>query len=74
MGLQLRGWLIGMDTDGKCKTKEKVSVGEVHGPKGKGRKCELTENFSLHSDMLELCPKKKHNIADFFPENTVFYD
>ena len=36
MGLQLRGWLIGMDTDEKWQVKGKVSDGEVHGPKVRG--------------------------------------
>ena len=38
-----------------------------------GRKCELTKKMSLHSDLLKLCLKKKHNITDFFPDATVFY-
>ena len=31
--------------------------------KGKGRKCKLTKNIFLHSDLLKLCLKKKHNIS-----------
>ena len=42
--------------------------------KGKGRECELTKKMFLHSDMLKLCLKEKHNIAEFFPDTTVFYD
>ena len=42
--------------------------------KGKGRDCKLTKKIFLHSDMLKLCLKKKHNIADCFPDTTVFYD
>ena len=33
MGLRLRGLMIRMDTGGKWKVKEKVSVGEMHKPK-----------------------------------------
>ena len=44
------------------------------GTKGKGCKCKLTKNMFLHSDLLKLCLKKKHNIFDFFPDTTVFYD
>ena len=42
--------------------------------KGKERKCELTKNMLLQSDLLKLCLKKKHNISEFFPDTTVFYD
>ena len=42
--------------------------------KGEGRKCEITKFFFLQSDFLKLCLKKKHNITEFFPEITVFYD
>ena len=42
--------------------------------KGKGRKCKLTKNMFLHSDLLKLCLSKKHNIGEFFPETTVFYN
>ena len=41
--------------------------------KGKGRKCELTKNLFLNSDMLKFYLKKKQNITDFFPDTTVFY-
>ena len=41
---------------------------------GKERKCKLTKNISLHSDMLKLCLKKKHNITDFFPDTKTIYD
>ena len=36
--------------------------------KGKGRECELTKKIFLHSAMLKLCLKEKHNICEFFPE------
>ena len=42
--------------------------------KVKGRECELTKNMFLHSDLLKLCLKKKHNITEFFPDTTVFND
>ena len=42
--------------------------------KGKGRKCKLTKKMFLNSDLLKLCLKKKHNISEFFPDTTVFYD
>ena len=42
--------------------------------KVKGRECELTKNMFLQSDLLKSCLKKKHNIGDFFPDTTVFYD
>ena len=42
--------------------------------KGKGRECKTTKNMFLHSDMLKLCLKKKHNITEFFPDKTIFYD
>ena len=42
--------------------------------KGKGRKCELTKNMFLHSDLMKLCLKKKRKINEFFPDTTVFYD
>ena len=42
--------------------------------KGKGREYKLTKNMFLHSDMLKLCLKKKHNISDFFHDTTVFSD
>ena len=38
--------------------------------KGKGRKCEITKNMFLHSDLLKLCLKKKRNISEFFPDTT----
>ena len=40
--------------------------------KGKGCECELTKKMFLHSDLLKLCLKKKHNITEFFPDTTVF--
>ena len=38
--------------------------------KCKGRECKLTKNMFLHSDLLKLCLKKKHNITEFFPDTT----
>ena len=52
---------------------KRVSCGGAQ-TKGKGRKFELTKNMFLHSDLLNLCLKKKHNITEFFPDTTVFYD
>ena len=52
---------------------ESVSWGGAR-TKGKGRKCELTKKMFLHSDMLKLCLRKKHNIGEFFPDTTVFYN
>ena len=40
--------------------------------KGKGHECELTKKMFLHSDLLKLCLKEKHNISEFFPDTTVF--
>ena len=46
MGLQLRGSLIGMDTEENWHEKGNVSVGEVHGPKVRGASANSpTENF-----------------------------
>ena len=42
--------------------------------KVKGRECKLTNKIFLHIDLLKLCLKKKHNITEFFPDTTVFYD
>ena len=42
--------------------------------KGKRRELELTKNMLLKSDLLKLGLKKKHNITEFFPDTTVFYD
>ena len=50
---------------------ESVSWGGVR-TKVKGRECELTKKMFLHSDLLKLCLKKKHNIADFF-HDTIFF-
>ena len=52
---------------------ESVSWGGAR-KKGKGREGNLTKKIFLHSDMLKLCLKKKHNISVFFPDTTVFYD
>ena len=41
--------------------------------KGEGRECELTRNLVFHSDLLQLCLKKKQKITEFFPDTTVFY-
>ena len=40
--------------------------------KGEGRDCKLTKNMFLHSDLLMLFLKKKHNITKFFPDTTIF--
>ena len=40
--------------------------------KGKGREYKLTKKMFLHSDLLNLCLKKKHNISEFLPDTTVF--
>ena len=42
--------------------------------KGKECECEIAKNMFLKSDLLKLCLKKKQNIAEFFPDKTVFYD
>ena len=45
--------------------------------KVKLNECKLTKYMFymfLHSDLLKLCLKKKHNITEFFPDTTVFYD
>ena len=52
---------------------ESVSWGGAR-TKGKGRECKLTKNIFLHSDLLKLRLKKKHNITEFFPDTTIFYD
>ena len=41
--------------------------------RGKRRNFELTKKMFLHSDLLKLCMKEKHNISDFFPDTTFFY-
>ena len=41
--------------------------------KGEGRECKLTKNMLFHSDLLQLCLKKKWNITEFFPDTTVYY-
>ena len=48
-----------------------VSLGGAR-TKGKGHDRELTKMMFLHSDLLKLCLKKKHNITQFFPGTTVF--
>ena len=40
--------------------------------KGMERDYELTKKMFLHSDLLNLCLKKKHNISEFLPDTTVF--
>ena len=44
MGPQLRGFLIGIDTDGKCLVKGEVSVEEVHEPKVRGASANPTKS------------------------------
>ena len=41
---------------------------------GMGHKCKHNKNMFLHSGLFKLCLKKKHNITEFFPDTTVFYD
>ena len=52
--------------------KGEVSVWKGAGTKGKVRKGKITKKMFLHSDLLKLCIKKKHNITDFFPFKNVF--
>ena len=40
--------------------------------KGEVNECELTENMFFHSDLLQLCLKKKRKITVFFPDTTIF--
>ena len=42
--------------------------------KGKGHVCELTKNMFFNRDLLKFCQNKNHNISEFFPDTTVFYD
>ena len=49
-----------------------VSWGGVR-TKGKGRECKLITNMFFHSDLLQLCLKKKWKINEFFPDTTFFY-
>ena len=42
-----------------------LTKGEVH-------EFKLTKNMFLHSDLLQLCLKKKRKITEFFPDTTVF--
>ena len=41
--------------------------------KGEGRKCNTTKNMFFHSDLLQLCMKKKRKITEFFPDTNIFY-
>ena len=50
---------------------ESISWGGAQ-TKGKGSDCKLTKNMFFHRDMLKLILKKRHNIADFLPDTTVF--
>ena len=52
---------------------ESVSWGGAR-TRGKRRNFELTKKMFLHSDLLKLCLNKKHNISEFFPDTTIFYD
>ena len=52
---------------------ESVSWGGAR-TKGKGREFELTKNMFFHSYLLKLCLNKQHNISEFFPDTTVFYN
>ena len=40
--------------------------------KGEVRECKLTKKMFFHSDLLQLCMKKKRNITEFFPDTTIF--
>ena len=40
--------------------------------KGEVHECELTKNMFFHSDLLQMCLKKKRKITEFFPDTTVF--
>ena len=42
--------------------------------KGEGSNFELTKNMFLHSNLLKFFLKKKHNITEFLPDTTMFYD
>ena len=41
--------------------------------KGEVKECEITKNMFFHSDLLQLCLKKKRKIAEFFPDTTVLW-
>ena len=71
MGLRLRGFLIGMDTERKWQVKEKVSVGDIDETKVRVASAKSPKICSLYSDFLRLCIKKKHNITELFPDKTV---
>ena len=62
----------GADVEGVVGEGKSVSWG-VAQTKGEVRKCKLTKMIFLHSDLLKLCLKKKHNINEFLPDTTVFY-
>ena len=42
------------------------SKGEVH-------ECDLDRKMLLHSDLLNMCLKRKHNITEFFPDKIMFF-
>ena len=66
MGMELRVFLVVMYTEKKVVGELKsVSWGGVR-TKGKGRECNLTKKVFLHSDLLKLRLRKKHNITWFF--------
>ena len=83
---ELTGWLTisksqpleivycahGAAVEGVVGEGESVSWGGAR-TKGEVRECELTKNMFFHSDLLELCLKKKHNITEFFPDTSMFY-
>ena len=52
---------------------ESVSWGYAR-TKGNKGEWKLTKNMFLDSDLLKFCLKKKHNIIDFLPDKTMFYD
>ena len=41
--------------------------------KGEGCKYKLAKNMFFHSDLLQLCLKKKCKITNFFPDTTVLF-
>ena len=42
--------------------------------KGKGSECDLERKMFLHSDLLNLCLKRKRDITELFPDTIAFFD
>ena len=42
--------------------------------KVKGCECKLSKKMFFRNDLLKLFLKEKHNITEFFPDTTVFYN